>query len=232
MKNKNGLIQKIKSKMPFKVRKGLKIGVGIFTGIIMLLVLYMLVCNIIAVREEKPVQYFGYSYSYVPTESMEPTIKAGDSIFFKKTSYSKCEVGDIIIYKSTEGKTKGLYIVHRIVEITDQGFIVKGDNNDSIDSEYVTSDKLIGKYVKTFNFLNIGKLASNKNLIYSILIVFFIIIMVSEGVNIYLIKNKKKLKDSNKVSNDELKEQLLMEMKEELLKEIEEEEKNTKEDSN
>ena len=104
-------------------------------------------------------------------------------------------------------------------------------DNDSIDSEYVTSDKLIGKYVKTFNFLNIGKLASNKNLIYSILIVFFIIIMVSEGVNIYLIKNKKKLKDSNKVSNDELKEQLLMEMKEELLKEIEEEEKNTKEDS-
>ena len=47
-----------------------------------------------------------------------------------------------------------------------------------------------------------------------------------------MLKNKKKLKDSNKVSNDELKEQLLMEMKEELLKEIEEEEKNTKEDSN
>jgi len=229
---KQGPLQRLKSKLPPKVQKGLKIGVGTLTGIIVLLIIYMLVCNVIAVREEKPVSYFGYSYSYVPTESMEPTIMAGDSIIFKKTSYDSCEVGDIIIYKSQAGETKGLYIVHRIVEITDEGFVVKGDNNTVNDDELVTEEMLIGIYVRTFNFLNIGKLASNKNLIYGLLIAVFLLIILTESVNIYLVRNKQKLKKSGKteISEDELKKQLLDEMREELLKEIEEENKNTKED--
>lgn len=229
---KQGLLQKLKSKLPPKVQKGLTIGVGSLIGLIVLLIIYMLVCNVIAVREEKPVSYFGYSYSYVPTKSMEPTIKAGDSIIFKKISYDSCDVGDIIIYKSESGETKGLYIVHRIVEITDSGFIVKGDNNTLVDDELVTADMLIGIYVKTFNFLNIGKLASNKNLIYGLLIFVFLLIMLTESVNIYLVKNKKKIKEnsSEKLSSEELKQKLLDEMRQELLKEIEEENKANEED--
>jgi predicted Holliday junction resolvase-like endonuclease len=91
---------------------------------------------------------------------------------------------------------------------------------------------LIGIYVKTFNFLNIGKLASNKNLIYGLLIFVFLLIMLTESVNIYLVKNKKKIKEnsSEKLSNEELKQKLLDEMRQELLKEIEEENKANEED--
>ncbi len=205
--------------MKNKIKKTTKIIAGIITAIITSIVLYMLICNVIAVRREKPVSYFGYSYSYVPTASMEPTIKAGDSIIFQKTSYEKLKVGDIIVYKSKAGDTKGLYIVHRIVEEREDGFILKGDNNQEVDSELVTKDMVIGKYKKTFNFLNIGKIATKKNVIYLILTIFFVIIILSESVNIYLSRQKKNLKDIKK-KNDLLKDEVLKEMKEEILKEI------------
>lgn len=223
---------RLKAKIPPKVNKGIKIGVGALTGIIVLLIVYMLVCNVIAVREEKPVSYFGYSYSYVPTSSMEPAIKKGDSIIFKKVSYDSCDVGDIIIYKSKADNTKGMYIVHRIIEITDEGFIVQGDNNPTPDDEVITKDMIIGRYIKTFNFLNVGKLATNRNLIYGLLITVFLIIIVTESINIYLMKNKRMLKKNKAdISEEELKAQVLQEMKEELLREIEEENKK-KEDEN
>lgn len=205
--------------MKNKYKKIIKVVTATITAVITALVCYMLLCNVIAVREEKPVSYFGYSYSYVPTKSMEPTIKAGDSIIFTKVKYDDLKVGDIIIYKSKEGDTKGLYIVHRIIEQTDEGFITKGDNNQSADSEIITADMLIGKYKKTFNFLNIGKIALKKNLIYLILIIFFVVIILFEAVNIYLSKQKKNLNDINK-KNELLKEEVLKEMKEEILKEI------------
>lgn len=205
--------------MKNKYKKIIKVVTATITAVITALVCYMLLCNVIAVREEKPVSYFGYSYSYVPTKSMEPTIKAGDSIIFTKAKYDDLKVGDIIIYKSKEGDTKGLYIVHRIIEQTDEGFITKGDNNQSADSEIITADMLIGKYKKTFNFLNIGKIALKKNLIYLILIIFFVVIILFEAVNIYLSKQKKNLNDINK-KNELLKEEVLKEMKEEILKEI------------
>ena len=49
---KQGLLQRLKSKLPPKVQKGLTIGVGSLIGLIVLLIIYMLVCNVIAVRED------------------------------------------------------------------------------------------------------------------------------------------------------------------------------------
>ena len=87
---------KIRIIMNKKAKKITSIVVSCLTGLIVLMVIYMLACNVIAMQRERPVQIFGYSYSYVPTESMEPTIKKGDSVIFKDISYISCEVGDII----------------------------------------------------------------------------------------------------------------------------------------
>ncbi len=205
-----------------KVKKGIKIGIASLTGVIVLLVLYMLVCNVIAVKTSKPVNYFGYSYSYVPTSSMEPTIKAGDTIIFKKCSYESLKVGDIIVYQSKEGSTKGLYIIHRIKDITEDGFKMLGDNNHGIvDKEVVTKDMLIGKYVRQFNFLNLGKLASNKSLIYGVLVLFFLAIIVLESVNIILTQKRQRIEKEK----GKLKTEVLEDMRKELLKELIEEQK-------
>lgn len=201
-----------------KKKKIAKIVISVVTGIITLLVCYILICNIVAMRKERPVKVFGFSYSYVPTPSMEPVIKQGDSVIFKDASYSSLKVGDIIVYKSATGETKGLYILHRIVDSSADGFIMKGDNNTSVDPEVVTSDMYMGKYVKTFNFLNIGKLAYHKDAIYTILIIFFVGIIILESVNIALVNYRKKSR--RPVDRDKLREELLEEMKEELRAEI------------
>lgn len=203
-----------------KVKKILTIVLSSITGVIMCLVLYMVICNAVAVSKGTPVRYFGYSYSYVPTNSMEPTIKQGDTIIFKKTSYNSLEVGDIIVYKSNTGR----YIIHRIVEITEDGLILKGDNNPTIDSEIVKENMVMGEFTRRFNFLNLGKLSSNKDIIYGILVVFFLGLLVLETVNILLSKHKKKLENK---STEQLREEVLKEMKEELLREIK---KNNEED--
>lgn len=208
--------------MSKKAKRITKIVISSVTGIILLMTLYIMICSVVAMQKEKPVKIFGYSYSYVPTPSMEPTIKAGDSIIFKSISYDSCKVGDIIVYKSQAGETKGMYILHRINQITDEGFITKGDNNYAVDPEIVTKDMLVGKYSKTFNFLNVGKLINNKNVIYGLLILFFLGILVMESVNICLIRQKKKqIKSPQKIqTEDEIREELLKEMREELLKEL------------
>ncbi len=207
--------------MKNKIFKGLKIGGSILTGLFMVLILYLLICNVIAVKKEKPVNYFGYTYSYVPTQSMEPTIHQGDTIIFKKIKYSNVNVNDIIVFKSNSGPTAGKYVVHRVIAIETEGFITKGDNNDHVDTEVVTKNMLLGKYQKTFNFMNIGKLAQNKNVIYAILVLFFLGIAILEAVNILLVKRKKELEKVGAVkSQDELRQEIMDEMKAELLKEI------------
>lgn len=188
----------------------------------MILVIYLLVINIVAMNKNKPVSFFGYSYSYVPTESMEPTIMAGDSVIFKKVSYESVKVGDIVVYKSID---KGIYIIHRVVEkVVDEDenvyFVMRGDNNPSDDDEHVTKDMLIGKYVRTFNFLNLGKLSNNKNVIYIVLVVIFLGIIIFEFVNTYLTASKEKAK---KASLKKAREDALEEIKKEVLEEIKKE---------
>lgn len=207
-----------------KAKKITKIVISSISGIFLLIALYLLVCNIVAMKNEKPVRIFGFSYSYVPTSSMEPAIDAGDSIIFKKASFDSLEIGDIIVYRSNASAMKGMYIVHRIIDITSDGLTVKGDNNPIADSEVVTSSMLIGKYVRTFNFLNIGKLANNKNVIYVLLMLFFLGIIIMETVNITLARAKKKQKTlSPKQDALDLKKEILDEMREELLRELQEE---------
>ena len=206
-----------------KIKRIIKIILTSITGVFLIASLYLIICNIVAMRNDKPVRIFGYSYSYVPTESMEPTIKAGDSIIFKKAPYSSLEIGDIIVYQSKTGNTKGMYIVHRIVEETEYGFVMRGDNNPTSDPEIINESMYVGKYVRRFNLFNVSKILNNKGVIYGILILFFLGIMILESANIFLAAQKKRQKNiapHNEV--EDIKQELLSEMREEILKEINE----------
>lgn len=206
-----------------KFKRIIKIILSSIAGIFLVASLYLVICNIVAMRNDKPVRIFGYSYSYVPTRSMEPTIKAGDSIIFKKTSYGSLEVGDIIVYRSQSGDTKGMYIVHRIVEETEEGFVMRGDNNVSNDPEVITKSMYVGKYVRRFNLFNVGKVINNRGIIYGVLVLFFFGIIMLETANIFLAAQKKKQRRLPvRDEREEIKQELLNEMREELLKEINE----------
>lgn len=82
--------------------------------------------------------FFGYSHAIVLTGSMEPTIKAGDLIIFKKQA--EYSVGDIITFG-----LRGTCVTHRIIDKTESGFITQGDANNTPDLSTVPSDEILGE---------------------------------------------------------------------------------------
>ena len=116
------------------------------TAVTVLLVL-MLAVNLYIIAAQnifkiKSPTVFGFSSAAVLTGSMSGSIEAGDLIVTKRcTEYN---VGDVITF-STIGST----VTHRITEKTSDGFKTKGDANNTVDSDIVTNEQIIGKVVLT-----------------------------------------------------------------------------------
>ncbi len=80
----------------------------------------------------------------VDGQSMLPTITPGSFVISQKQpSY---EIDDIVAFYQREGRASKI-IVHRIVEDTERGFRMKGDNNPSVDTGFYKKDQVIGKIV-------------------------------------------------------------------------------------
>lgn len=182
---------------------------SLLTILLFILTFLILIIGIKSNRENKIVQIFGYSYSAVPTDSMEPTIKVGDVIISKAIDYQEVKVGDIAVFYSEQ---KQVYIVHRVVDILDNGNLqTKGDNpKASVDSEEVTEEKFVGIVVQRIP--NIGKFVLKyRNILFILIISIFIYIIIMEIRNIIRnISDKKKedllIQQSQKY--DELKEKI------------------------
>jgi len=76
----------------------------------------------------------------VTSGSMTPTIKQGDLLVVEGVNTSNLQVGNIIVYKTTDPYLGGELIVHRIVKIDIYdgrviGYVTKGDNNPVPDNE-------------------------------------------------------------------------------------------------
>lgn len=78
----------------------------------------------------------------VQGKSMLPTILPGSLVISKQAP--EYHIGDIVAYEQKEGSLSKV-IVHRIIDVTDRGFIIKGDNNPSKDVGYPTEDVILGK---------------------------------------------------------------------------------------
>ncbi|HHX76217.1 MAG TPA: signal peptidase I, partial [Acholeplasmataceae bacterium] len=119
--------------------------------------IYIIVGSTLAIRNNSLFRLFGYSYAVVPTSSMEgdnpDSLNAGDAVIIYNTPYEDLVIGDVIVYRSEDDNRM---IIHRIVDETAEGFITKGDNNASIDSQVIKKDSYQGKYVSHFTFFGIG----------------------------------------------------------------------------
>lgn len=82
-----------------------------------------------------------YSPAIVEGQSMEPTFQNNDLLLIN--NYEDPEVGDVIVYEHPNMNNK--FIVHRIVEKKENGYITKGDNNLYRDRFLVKEEHIIGK---------------------------------------------------------------------------------------
>ncbi len=84
----------------------------------------------------------GYTPYVVLSGSMEPTIKTGSVCFINKhASYDKIKEKDIIAFRLKSGTL----VTHRVVDITNEGIITKGDNNEDKDDVITTKNNFVGK---------------------------------------------------------------------------------------
>ena len=90
---------------------------------------------------------FGIRPMVVTTDSMVPTLSVGEIIIGISVEPEEIQVGDIVAYRADE---KNLWlqpvIVHRIIEVTDEGFIFQGDNNPEPDNAIVTKEQILFRF--------------------------------------------------------------------------------------
>ena len=189
--------------------------ITVITVVLFVLAILTITVSMISASNGTPVNIFGYTLSYVPTESMEPTIKKDSYIIIKKASANTMAEGDIIVYKSLEGETKGMLIVHRIYSVTTEGFVMKGDNNYIVDPEVVTSDMVYGKFVSNADLLNKLSFNINRTFIFVIVIIMLLAFTIIQFVNVLIVFKQKETEKQK----EELKNILLEKMKNEIYQE-------------
>lgn len=109
------------------------------------LLIFLLICNLylIIMNRILGVEHptiLGYSTAVVISGSMEPALSVDDLILnYVQTNYRE---GDIITFQKGDSLT-----THRIIEITDAGYVTRGDANNAADPDCVPSAAVIGRVV-------------------------------------------------------------------------------------
>lgn len=139
----------------------------LFVLVIMVFInVYSLLSEIIS--NKGYVNFMGYSYFEVASNSMKKEFKKGNIIIIKLTN--KFDVDDIVTYKDSD-----FFVTHRVIEKNSDYFIPKGDNNNTDDGK-IDNKNVIGVYQPKLNFIgDFIELMRNQYIIMGILIVFIII---------------------------------------------------------
>jgi len=117
----------------------------------MAMILLAIVILIILFFNKKTERFsmFGIKGMVVVSGSMEPTIKVGDIVVVKHKAKDEIRVNDIIAFKNDN-----IVVTHRIVDIIDDKYQTKGDNNNVVDEDLVQYDDVEG--VKIFKIPVLG----------------------------------------------------------------------------
>lgn len=84
----------------------------------------------------------------VLTDSMYPVIQSGDLIICHTEEPENIQVGDVIAFFDPAGNGTTI-VTHRVIEVTENGWRTKGDNNNAEDRLAVPADKLVAVYEGT-----------------------------------------------------------------------------------
>jgi signal peptidase len=139
----------------------------------------------------RPTFLFGDTYYFsVLSPSMEPTIPVGGVVAIKPTDPYTLKVGDIICFNLSDYQPP---VTHRIINVTSEGFITKGDANDDIDPWIVKKENVIGKVVFTIPYLGyIGSFVQTPIGFTLLIIIPATLIIIDETQNILNHRNEEK----------------------------------------
>lgn len=145
--------------------------------IFVFIVLSIIIINIFSMFH---ISIFGLRLFRVGTGSMVPYLNINDYIIIKKSN--NYEVGDVVTYKVDD-----LYITHRIVSISENGVVTKGDANNIVDP-VVEKNNIVGKVILRLGFVGFIFYLFSK--IYTWVLLFVIGLLIT----IFIPDKKKKIK--------------------------------------
>lgn len=168
----------------------------IIVAIILTLVIILSIFN--NINKEK--NFFGLSFYQIVSNSMNgdvdkfdiPSLEIDDFVIVKNNTkekfyYDLC-IGDVITFEY-----KGVTVSHRIIQIIiedDNDFVIKtqGDNNTTYEVLYSESDVIYGKIIySSKNIGNVINFVSNNIFILVVVGLICLMIVVTEGINLYKI---------------------------------------------
>ena len=120
----------------WKIIKNVILDIIIFILVILILLAMYGFIQTKVMKKSYP-NYFGYTYFQILTGSMEPAIYQDDIVFVRVTD--KIKENDIISFENDKE-----IITHRVIEVVDDGYVTKGDNNNASDG-VIEKKQVIGK---------------------------------------------------------------------------------------
>jgi signal peptidase len=196
--------------------------VTVITICLFIITMYVLIAGAISIKNGRMMNLFGFTYSIVPTNSMEPEINVGDSVIGKKEKFENLKIGDDVIYHYVY-EDLDIYVVHRIIRYDEGlGYKTQGINTSQEDPIYVTKDNYISTRIWNGNLANIGEIVlNNRGTLFLVLIGILLLIAANGVFDIFKILDEKK-----KLSLEDEKEKLKSDYEKELRRQVEEELKN------
>ncbi len=168
--------------------KGLKILINVIIDIIIFLLVVGIIIALygfiqVKVQKKAYCNYFGYTYFQILTGSMEDYIKIDDVVIVRITD--KIKENDVISYKNGSS-----VITHRVIEVHEDGYITKGDNNNT-DDGLIEKNKVIGKVV----YIGKGFGKIKRFILEPIVIIPFLVTVVLFYWYIKIIKKERSIED-------------------------------------
>ena len=162
-----------------KIKKVLSIIGYSLLGLLVFIAIWLSVDKFI-VKSKVP-SFMGFATLRVVTGSMSGEFEEDDVIFIFKTNDYK--IGNIVTYIQEGDK---LPTTHRIVLYEGEGYITKGDANNTEDFDVVNKDEIVGEYL--FSIPRLGLVldwfATTEGIVYTI-----VFIVVLYGL-VYLLRKK------------------------------------------
>ena len=176
-----------------------------------------------AKRNNRLLYLFDYSFSMIPTGSMEGNLEdslfPGDIAIIKNVPYEDLSFGDVIVFQDLDpiGQVERL-IIHRIVgDHPDGGYETKGDNRGSPDEENVTEENYLGRFTGTkISFIRpiVMFLTTSRHIVFLGIAIILVIILFFEILHIFKTINEEKMK---KIKENQEKELQELELQKQLL---------------
>lgn len=184
-------------------KKTISIILDILTIIIIIIFLFALYSFIqIKALNREYVNIFGYSFLQVKSGSMEDAIHVDDIVIDKLyRSEDEIKVNDVISFKE-----KNAIITHRVISISGDTLVTKGDANNTIDDP-ISKDQVIGKVVKILSGISLWIRILKTKSIFILIIITFVLFIISISIDTSEEENKVTQEKNTEDNNEEKKNQ-------------------------